>query len=59
MQAGHRDLRWDQPEGNWLAENLRVAAAVAEAGSTSASSSATAGTARTTRASCCPTRSAG
>ncbi|WP_245605938.1 alpha/beta hydrolase [Promicromonospora kroppenstedtii] len=32
MQAGHRDLRWNQPERNWLAENLRVGAALAEAG---------------------------
>ncbi len=32
LQAGHRDLGWDQPEMNWLASNLRVAAALAEAG---------------------------
>jgi enterochelin esterase family protein len=32
MQAGHRDLRWNEPESNWLANNLRVAAALAEAG---------------------------
>lgn len=32
MQAGHRDLNWDEPERNWLANNLRVAAALAEAG---------------------------
>ncbi len=32
LQAGHRDLNWDQPEWNWLANNLRVAAAFAEAG---------------------------
>lgn len=32
MQAGSRDLRWDQREQNWLAENLRVVAALAEAG---------------------------
>ena len=32
LQAGHRDLNWDQPEWNWLAENLRTAAALAEAG---------------------------
>ena len=32
MQAGHRDLYWNQPEWNWLANNLRVAAALAEAG---------------------------
>ncbi len=31
MQAGHRDLGWNEPEGNWLANNLRVAAALAEA----------------------------
>jgi enterochelin esterase-like enzyme len=30
MQAGHRDLGWNEPDGNWLAENLRVAAALAE-----------------------------
>jgi enterochelin esterase family protein len=32
LQAGHRDLGWDQPRDNWLAENLRVAAALAEGG---------------------------
>ena len=32
LQAGHRDLGWDEPDWNWLAENLRVAAALAEAG---------------------------
>ncbi|GAA5178815.1 alpha/beta hydrolase-fold protein [Rugosimonospora acidiphila] len=32
MQAGHRDLHWNRPERNWLANNLRVAAALAEAG---------------------------
>lgn len=32
LQAGHRDLNWDAPQSNWLAENLRVAAALAEAG---------------------------
>ncbi|WP_203704648.1 alpha/beta hydrolase [Asanoa iriomotensis] len=32
MQAGHRDLQWNEPEHNWLASNLRVAAALAEAG---------------------------
>jgi enterochelin esterase-like enzyme len=32
LQEGHRDLGWDKPEGNWLANNLRVAAALAEAG---------------------------
>jgi enterochelin esterase-like enzyme len=32
MQAGHRDLGWNQPELNWLSNNLRVAAALAEAG---------------------------
>ena len=31
MQAGHRDLGWNEPDGNWLADNLRVAAALAEA----------------------------
>ncbi|MBD9730000.1 alpha/beta hydrolase [Streptomyces caniscabiei] len=32
MQSGHRDLHWNEPQWNWLAENLRVAAALAEAG---------------------------
>ena len=32
LQAGHRDLRWNEPESNWLAENLRTAAALAETG---------------------------
>ncbi len=32
LQFGHRDLGWDEPHGNWLAENLRVGAALAEAG---------------------------
>jgi enterochelin esterase family protein len=32
LQAGHRDLNWNEPEWNWLANNLRVAAALAEAG---------------------------
>ncbi|MEW1952280.1 alpha/beta hydrolase-fold protein [Terrabacter sp. NPDC080008] len=32
LQVGHRDLNWNQPESNWLAENLRTAAALAEAG---------------------------
>lgn len=32
LQAAHRDLRGNQPERNWLAGNLRVAAALAEAG---------------------------
>ena len=31
LHAAHRDLGWNEPEGNWLAENLRVAAALAEA----------------------------
>ncbi|MEJ7689639.1 MAG: alpha/beta hydrolase-fold protein [Nocardioidaceae bacterium] len=31
MQASHRDLGWNEPEWNWLANNLRVAAALAEA----------------------------
>jgi enterochelin esterase-like enzyme len=31
MQAGHRDLGCNEPEWNWLANNLRVAAALAEA----------------------------
>lgn len=32
QQAGTRDLGWDQPEGNWLSDNLLVAAALAERG---------------------------
>jgi enterochelin esterase family protein len=32
MQAGHRDLHWNEPQRNWLANNRRVAAALAEAG---------------------------
>jgi len=31
MQAANRDLGWDEAEWNWLAHNLRVAAALAEA----------------------------
>jgi enterochelin esterase-like enzyme len=30
MQAGHRDLGWNEPEWNWLANNLRVAGALAD-----------------------------
>jgi hypothetical protein len=32
LQAARRDLNWDAPTRNWLAENLRVGAALAEAG---------------------------
>ncbi|WP_374971063.1 alpha/beta hydrolase [Terrabacter sp. BE26] len=32
LQAGHRDLNWNEPQCNWLAENLRTSAALAEAG---------------------------
>ncbi|PWJ51152.1 enterochelin esterase [Quadrisphaera granulorum] len=32
LQSGARDLGWDRPTRNWLAENLRTAAALAEAG---------------------------
>jgi enterochelin esterase family protein len=32
LQVGHRDLGWNRLEGNWFANNLRVAAALAEAG---------------------------
>ncbi|MEO6512429.1 MAG: alpha/beta hydrolase-fold protein [Nocardioides sp.] len=31
IQAGHRDLGWNEPEDNWLANTLRVTAALAEA----------------------------
>ena len=32
LQVGHRDLGWDEPEDNWLAENLLVVAALLRAG---------------------------
>jgi enterochelin esterase family protein len=32
MHVGHRDLGYNQRQGNWLAENLRVAAALAQGG---------------------------
>lgn len=32
LHAAHRDLNWNQPTENWLSENLRVGAALAEAG---------------------------
>jgi len=32
LQAGHRDLGWNESGWNWLAHNLRVSAALAEAG---------------------------
>ncbi len=32
MEAAHRDLYWNECEYNWLANNLKVAAALAEAG---------------------------
>ncbi len=32
LQAGHRDLQWNEPDRNWLSSNLHVAAALAEAG---------------------------
>lgn len=32
LQVGHRDLGWDEPEDNWLVENLLVAAALLSAG---------------------------
>ncbi|MBQ3358471.1 MAG: esterase family protein [Microbacterium sp.] len=32
LQAAHRDDGWNQPEMNWLAENLEVSAALAKAG---------------------------
>ncbi|WP_326550773.1 alpha/beta hydrolase [Micromonospora sp. NBC_01813] len=32
LQAGHRDINWNEPEHNWLASNLRVAAALTQAG---------------------------
>ena len=32
MQAGTRDLNWNKPQRNWFSNNLKVAAALAEAG---------------------------
>ena len=32
LQAGSRDLNWNQPAENWYSENLQVAAALAERG---------------------------
>lgn len=32
LQAGRRELNWNKPTENWLAENLRVAAALTESG---------------------------
>jgi enterochelin esterase-like enzyme len=32
LQVGHRDLGWDEPEDNWLAANLEVAAALVRRG---------------------------
>lgn len=32
LQAGRRDLNWSKPQRNWLSNNLKVAAALAEAG---------------------------
>ncbi len=32
LTAAHRDLHWNEPEHNWFAENLLVAAALAKAG---------------------------
>lgn len=32
MQAATRDLNWNEPRQNWFSDNLRVAAALAEAG---------------------------
>jgi enterochelin esterase family protein len=32
MMANHRDAHWNRPEMNWLSNNLRVAAALAESG---------------------------
>jgi enterochelin esterase-like enzyme len=32
LQAAHRDLNWNAPKENWFSENLRTAAALAEAG---------------------------
>jgi enterochelin esterase-like enzyme len=32
MQIAHRDLNWDKANGNWVAENFRVAAALLEHG---------------------------
>ncbi len=32
LHVGHRDLGWDEPEDNWLADSLRLAASLAESG---------------------------
>lgn len=32
LQVGHRDLGWDEPEDNWLVENLLVATALLRSG---------------------------
>ncbi|MFV2017421.1 alpha/beta hydrolase [Micromonospora sp. LOL_023] len=32
LQTGHRDINWNEPEHNWLASNLHVAAALAQTG---------------------------
>ena len=50
LQAATRDLNWDAAELNWFSANLRVAAALADVGTTSVSSSETAATTPTTPA---------
>ncbi|MCJ1712929.1 alpha/beta hydrolase [Microbacterium sp. M1A1_1b] len=32
LHAAHRDLHWNEPEGNWFAESLETAASLARAG---------------------------
>jgi enterochelin esterase-like enzyme len=59
LQASTRDLNWDAAELNWFSANLRVAAALAERGTTSVSFSETATTTRTTAAQSCPMHSGG
>ncbi len=37
MQRAHGDLQWNEPENDWLSNNLRVAAALAKPATTSGS----------------------
>lgn len=59
LQAAHRDLHWNEPATNWLAENLRVGQLSRSPATSSASFSVTAATAASTEESCFLTPSAG
>ena len=59
LQVGHRDLGWDEPDDNWLAANLEVAATLLRRGYDVRLVLGTAATTATTAVSCCPTRCAG